>query len=441
MDENKSYSNKIASAEEIVTKVLFEGANIVYSNAATCPQAFNEALYNLRNKIPFVNIFHVLYYAKALHMTPEMVGAVRVINNFMEKQARTAYAEGIVDYLPCHFHEVPSLFTNGFYIPDIAVIQVAPPDSEGYCSLGLSCDYTLPATQIAKTIVAEINPNMPRVGGRKNTIHISKINHIIEVNYPIISVPPAPIGETEAKIGENVATLIGDGATLQLGIGAIPDAVLRNLEDRKDLAVHTELLSDGVMNLMKKGVVNGSRKKLQPGKVVTAFVTGTPELYKFLDGNPDVELYPVDYTNDPNTIAAIDNFVAINSAIEVDLFGQVNAESIGSKLFSGSGGQVDFLRGTKKSKGGFSVIALPATAAGGKISRIVPRITQGGLVSSGRNDVDYIVTEYGIARLRGKTMCERAKALIGIAHPNFRNELEAFAKEQIGYFKLRYNSK
>lgn len=435
MANNLDYRSKIISADDVLDKVLFDGANIVYSNAATCPEDFNRALYRNRDRIPKVNIFHVLYYGEALHMSLEMEGKVRPFCNFMDKQARVAYAEGRIDFYPCHFHEVPSLFTQGYYTPDIAVIQVAPPDRDGYCSYGLTCDYTKPAAELAKVVVAEFNPQMPKVGGRKNTIHISKIDYVIEVDHPLVAVPPAPIGELEAKIGANVASLIGDRATLQLGIGAIPDAVLSNLEDRKDLGIHTEMFSDGVMNLMKKGVITGRYKELHPGKVVSAFLTGTQELYNFVNENSEVELYPVNYTNDPYNIGAISNFVAINSAIEVDLFGQGNAESIGSRLFSGSGGQVDFLRGTKISKGGFSVLALPSTAAGGKVSRIVPRITTGALVTSVRNDVDYVVTEYGIARLKGKTMAEKTNALIKIAHPKFRDELEEFARKEIGYYK------
>lgn len=435
MKNCSEYQTKTGSADDILAKVLFEGVNIVYGNAAACPDDFNEALYRNRQRIPRVNIFHVLYYGKSRHMMPEMRDKVRTFCNFMDKQARQAYAEGLIDFYPCHFHEVPSLFEEGFYRPDVAVIQVAPPDEEGYCSYGLSCDYTKPAAELAKVVVAEVNPQMPRVGGRKNAIHLSAIDHIIEVDHPIIEVPQAPIGELEAKIGAHVASLIGDGATVQLGIGAIPDAVLSNLGDRKDLGIHTEMFSDGVMKLMKKGVINNCRKELNPGKVVSAFITGSKELYDFVDDNPDIELYPVSYTNLPTNIGAISNFVAINSAIEVDLFGQGNAECIGPRLFSGSGGQVDFLRGTKISKGGLSVIALPSTAAKGAVSRIVPRLTPGALVTSPRNDVDYIVTEYGVARMRGKTMSERAHALINIAHPKFREELEQFAREQIGYYK------
>lgn len=434
MNRKQEYLSRICSADEVLKKVLFEGANVVFGNGAACPDTFTEALHRNRDRIPFFNIFHVLYFGNALHLTPEMKGKVRPIVNFMEKQSRAAYAEGRLDFMPCHFHEVPGLLRDGYYPPDIAVIQVSPPDEEGYCSYGLSCDYTKPAAELARIVVAEINVQMPRVGGRLNAIHISKLDHIIEVDRSVITVPPAPIGETEAIIGKHCASLVGDGAVLQLGIGAIPDAVLANLEDRKDLGIHTEMFSDGVMHLMRKGVITGKRKNIHTGKVVSAFVTGSKELYDFIDGNTDIELYPVEYTNFPATIGLHDNFISINSAIEIDLYGQLTAESIGYRLFSGSGGQVDFLRGVKLSKGGISIIALPSTAAKGALSRIVPILKEGSIITSGRNEVDYIVTEYGIAKLRGKTMSERARSLIAIAHPKFRDELEASAREQIGFF-------
>lgn len=266
-------------------------------------------------------------------------------------------------------------------------------------------------------------------------VPVSRLDYIIEIDEPLVSVPQAPIGEIEATIGKHCASLIGDGATLQLGIGAIPDAVLNNLEDRKDLGIHTEMFTDGVMRLMKAGVITGKAKTLHTGKVVSAFTFGSQELYKFLDHNPDVEMHPVDYTNDPFIIGQHDNVVSINSCIEIDLYGQVTAESIGFSLFSGSGGQVDFVRGAKRSKGGVSIIAMPATAKEGTVSRIVPTLKPGSIVTTGRNEVDYIITEFGIARMRGRTMSERARALISIAHPDFRAELEEAARKMIGYFK------
>lgn len=429
------YQEHLTTAEEAVRSALHEGDNVVYANGACNPQRFNKALYALRAEIPHISIFHVLYFDKALHLTPEMSGVVHPKINFMEKQSRTAYQEGRLDFYPTHFHEVPGLLRDGFYPPDVTVLQVTTPDADGYCSLGLSCDYGKLATELSRVVVAEVNRQMPRIGGPENKIHVSQLTHIIEVDYPPVAVPPAAIGEVEATIGRYCASLIGDGATLQLGIGAIPDAVLANLSDRKDLGIHTEMFSDGVMHLMKKGVITGKAKTLHPGKVVSTFITGTPELYEFLDGRDDVELYPVDYTNDPFLIGQNDNMVSINSCIEIDLYGQLTAESIGFRLFSGSGGQVDFLRGAKRSKGGFSIIAMPSTAAGGKLSRIVPTLQPGSIVTTSRNDVDYVVTEYGIARLRGKTMSERTHALISIAHPDFREQLEEAAREQIKYFR------
>lgn len=433
MNNTQYISDHTVTAEEAVRKVLFEGANVVFGNAAAAPIAFSRAMYDLREDIPYCSVFHVLFYGEAMHLRPEMEGKIRPVFNFMERQAREAFLAGRAAYIPCPFHEVPALF-EGSYIPDVAVISISLPDEEGYCSLGPSSDYTLPALLVAEKIVAELNPLMPRVGGRNNSIHLSKIDYIIPVEHEMPVTPPAPVGEVEAQIGKLAASLIGDGATLQVGIGAIPDAVLDNLGDRKDLGIHTELMADGVMKLIQQGVVTGRCKTLHPGKAVAAFASGTEAFYRFLNENDEIELYPVSYVNDPYVIGQNDHMVSINSALSIDLYGQLTAESIGYRLYSGSGGQVDFLTGAKRSKGGFSIIALPATAKGGSLSRIVPALAEGSVVTSSRNDVDYIVTEYGIARLRGKTITERAKALISIAAPQFRESLEKAAFEHIPGF-------
>ncbi len=434
MIDKKLYDSRLVTMDEAIDEALFPHANVVLGGGVATPDAFTEAIYRKRETIPFFNLFTVIYFGNCEHLRPEMRGKIRPVVNFMEAQARKAYAEGLLDFIPCHFHEVPSLFREGYFPVDIAVVHVSLPDENGLCSFGLACDYTKPAADNAKVIIAELNPHMPRVGGAENTIHIKDIDYIVEVNRPIRTVPQAEVGEIEKRIGQYCASLVKDGATLQLGIGAIPDAVLFNLEDRKDLGIHTEMFSDGVMNLVQKGVVTGNCKNIEKSKVVTAFITGTKDLYDFVNDNPDILLKPVDFTNDPYIIGQIDNFVSINSAIEIDLYGQVTAESIGYRLFSGSGGQVDFLRGVKRSKGGISIIALPSTAAKGRVSRIVPCLQEGSIVTSGRNEVDYIVTEYGIAKLKGKTMSERAKALIDIAHPDFREDLIKAAKNMIGYF-------
>ena len=306
---------------------------------------------------------------------------------------------------------------------DVAVNQVSYPDSEGNCSFGLSCDYTKAAAEKARLVIAEMNENMPYVEG-DNKIHISRLDYIIPTNLALPEIPLPKITDVEKAIGRNCASLIEDGSTLQLGIGAIPDAVLLFMGDKKDLGIHTEMFSDGVIDLVESGVVNGSKKTLHPGKLVATFLMGTRRLYDFVDKNACVEMRPVDYVNDPRVIAQNEKMVSINSCIEVDLMGQVASETIGLKQFSGTGGQVDYVRGAAWSAGGKSIMAMPSTAAKGKASRIVPFLAQGAAVTTSRNDVDYVVTEYGIARLKGKTLKQRARALIAVAHPDFRPMLE-----------------
>lgn len=435
MNSWKTYYNEhLTTPEKAIKEALTPGCNIVLGHAAAAPDTLLGAMSEHLSDLPEgCSLFHVLYFGQGYHFTPEFARKVNIKVNFMEARARAAFKEGLIDHLPCHFHEVPGLFTNGSYPVDVLLVQLSRPNEEGYCSFGISCDYTKPAADAARVIVAEINANMPFIGG-DNLIHVSRLNHIVEVDTVIPEVKQPPIGETEKVIGALCASLVPEHATLQLGIGAIPDAVLNNLQDRSDLGIHTEMFTDGVMHLMRKGVITGAKKTLLPNKVVSAFVMGSRELYDFIDGNPAIELYPVSYTNDPFVVAENDNMVSINSCLEVDLTGQVNAESIGFYHFSGSGGQVDFLRGAKRAQGGLSIIAMPATAKNGTISRIVPFLAEGAVVTSGRNEVDYIVTEFGIAKLRGKTALERARALIAIAAPQFREELEAAARHRYAGF-------
>ena len=330
------------------------------------------------------------------------------------------------DYTPCFFYEVPKLFSEGLLPVDVAIIQVSPPDERGMMSFGLSNDYTSTAAKMAKVVIAEVNTNMPRVYG-DNFIHLSDVNHIVEVNHPIPELPMAAIGPVEEAIGQYCASLIQDGDTLQLGIGAIPDAALKFLGDKKDLGIHTEMFSDGVVDLYEKGVITGKKKSLYPGKMISTFLMGSKKLYDFVHNNPAVELHPVDYVNHPAIIMRNENMVSINSALQVDLMGQVAAETIGLSQFSGVGGQVDYVRGAAMSRGGRSIIAMPSTASKGTRSRIVDFLEPGNAVTTSRNDVHYVITEYGIAHLKGKTLRERAKALIQIAHPDFRDQLyEAF---------------
>ncbi|MPM23414.1 Butanoate coenzyme A-transferase [bioreactor metagenome] len=305
---------------------------------------------------------------------------------------------------------------------DVALVQVSPPDQNGYCSLGVSVDYTKPALESAKTVIAQVNPQMPRTMG-DSFVHVSQLDWIVEADVPLLQLKPPVIGAVERAIGEHCAGLIRDGDTLQLGIGAIPDAVLLFLKEKKDLGIHSEMFSDGVVELFEAGVITNRRKTLHPGKCVVTFLMGTRRLYDFVNDNPAVMMMPVDYVNDPYVIRQNDNLVSINSCLQVDLQGQVVSTSVGKREFSGVGGQVDFVRGANMSRGGRSIMAMPATAKGGAVSKIAAVIDEGASVTTSRHDVGYVVTEYGVAELRGKTLRQRARALIAIAHPDFRAAL------------------
>lgn len=375
---------------------------------------------------------HMVAMGSAPYCQPGMEKHFRHNALFVGGSTRKAVEEGRADYTPCFFHEAPKFFREGILPVDVVFLQVSEPDENGNCSLGISVDYTQPAAEVAKLKIAQVNKNMPYTYG--NGINLKDIDYIVEKDEPLIELQPPKIGETEHKIGEYVASLIHDGDTLQLGIGAIPDAVLSFLGDKKDLGIHSEMFSDGVVDLANKGVITNAKKTIDPGKFVSCFLMGTKKLYDFVNHNPDVLIKPVDYTNDPFVVAKIDNIISINSAMQVDLMGQVNAEMIGYKQFSGVGGQVDFVRGASRAKGGKAIIAMPSTAAHGKISKIVPLLDEGAAVTTSRNDVDYVVTEFGIAHLKGATLRQRAIALIKIAHPDFREGL-------IAEFEKRFHCK
>lgn len=341
---------------------------------------------------------------------------------FAGGSTREAVQAGIADFTPVYFHEVPKLFREKLVEVDVALIMITPPDEHGYCSYGVSVDYTRPAAQEAKYVIAQVNDKMPRTLGN-SMIHLNEIDAIVEHSEAIPELQPPKIGETEKKIGEYCASLIDDGAVLQLGIGAIPDAVLSFLSTKKDLALHTEMFSDGVIDLIESGVINNSKKSYMPNLSVSTFLMGTQKLYDFVDNNPSIYMASVDFVNNPAVICKNNKITSINSAIQVDLTGQVVAGTMGHKIFSGVGGQVDFVRGAALAKGGVSIIAFPSTAGKGKVSKITPDITPGSIVTTTNHDVDYIVTEFGIAKLRGKTLKGRAEALISIAHPDFHEEL------------------
>lgn len=422
-DWKELYAQRCVSANEAVRRGIKSGDQIVLGHAAAVPESIVKALYEEREALQGLKTFHLLYLGKPWHLQREMQAHLAPYINFLEKNSREAYAEHRAEYLPCHFHEIPGLFERGIYRVDVAVIQVSRPNEAGYCSFGISNDYTKPAADRAAVVIAEVNAQMPFVGG-DNFIHVRDLDYIVEVDRPLITLPPATIGDKELQIARYCADLVRDGDTLQLGIGAIPDAVLQCLEDRRDLGIHTEMFTDGVMKLARSGQITGARKTLHPGKIVTTFVMGSQELYDFLDHNDMIEIYPVSHTNDPYVIGQNDHLVSINSCLEIDLTGQVASEAIGQNQFSGTGGQVDFLRGARRSRGGRSILAFRSTAQGDTISRIVPYLTEGANVTAGRNEVDYIITEYGCVHLYGLSLRERAEALISIAHPKFRPMLE-----------------
>ncbi|MFN3695391.1 MAG: acetyl-CoA hydrolase/transferase family protein [Ignavibacterium sp.] len=353
---------------------------------------------------------------------------------FIGANSRQAVNDGRAEFIPIFLSEVPLLFKYGQIKSDVALLNVSPPDEHGFCSYGVDVGTIKTPAEKSKLIIAQINKYQPRALG-DSFIHINKINYIVEYDEPIHELPQIDPNATKDelevfdKIGSYIADLVEDGSTLQMGIGAIPDSVMRYLHGKKDLGIHTEMFSDGIIELVEQGIINGEKKTLHPGKIIAGFVLGTRKVYDFIDNNPIIEFHPQEYVNDPFIIAKNNKMVAINSAIEVDLTGQVCSDSIGTKFYSGIGGQVDFIRGAARSEGGKPIIALPSSTKNATISRIVPTLKPGAGVVTSRGDVHYVVTEYGVAELFGKSIQERAKALINIAHPNFRDELTKYAKE------------
>jgi len=404
VDWKKIYNERLSTAEQAVTYIK-SGDKVCVSHAVGEPSHLIDAL--VENREVYNNVF-------ITHMVP------------MDK---CEYG----DYIPCFFSQIPNLFDTDLLKLDVALVNVSPPDNHGFCSLGVSVDYTKYAADTAKLTIAQINKHMPRTLG-DSFIHVSDIDVIVEHNEPIIELQPSMITHADKIIGECCASLINDGDCLQLGIGAIPDAVLLFLKDKKDLGIHSEVFSDGVVELFEDGVINNRKKTLHKNKMIASLLMGTKSLYDFANDNPCIEMHPVEYVNDPVIASKNDNLVSINSCVQVDLMGQVCSEIIGETQISDVGGQMDFVRAAAMSKGGRSIIAMNSTAAGGTISRIVPRLDIGACVTTSRNDVDYIVTEYGIAHLKYHTVRERARQLINISHPNFRMEL-------IEAFESRFNDK
>lgn len=427
----KRYEMKLCTPDEAIKKIAGI-KRIVFEHACGESVLLTESLIKNKELFKKTEIIHLVAMGKGEYAKKENSKYFRHNALFVGGTTREAANSSYGDYTPSFFFEVPKLLKKGAVLnPDVTIIQVSYPDEHGYCSYGVSCDYTKTAAENSKIVIAQVNKFMPRTLGNC-FIHIDNIDYIIEQATPVVELKIPVISEIEKKIGEYCASLINDGDTLQLGIGAIPDAILNFLKDKKDLGIHSEMISDRVVDLVNLGVITNKRKNINKGKSIVTFLMGTRKLYDYIDNNPEIELHPVDYVNNPFIIAQNDNMISINSAIQVDLMGQVNAESIGSKQFSGTGGQVDFVRGAAMSKNGKSIIALPSTAAKGTISKIVFTLDEGAAVTTLRNDVDYIVTEYGIAHLKGQSLRGRAKALIEIAHPNFREELIKKAVEKFG---------
>ncbi len=424
----EDYRSKLMLASKAVSCV--ESHMRVYIHPGNAePEALVEALVERAPYVTDVEVMHLLTLGTSRYADPGMAKHFRHNALFIGGNVRAAVNDGRADYTPIFLSEVEALFENGELPIDVALIQVSPPDPHGYCSFGVGVETTLTAAKYAHHVVAQVNSQMPRTYG-DSFIHVSEIDAIVEVSRPLCELKIKASRELFRRIGMNAASLIEDGSVLQLGIGGIPDSVLPNLMDRRDLGVHTELLSDNAIPLIEAGVINGQRKNVKPRKIILGFVLGTKKLFDFINENPVFEFHPSAYTNDPFRIASNHRMVALNSAIEVDLTGQVCAESVGPSFYSGFGGQLDFIRGAARSKNGKPIIALPSTAKDETVSRIVPQLSPGAGVLTGRADVHYVVTEYGIAYLHGRTIRQRAEALIEVAHPKFRNELYDYCERQ-----------
>ena len=421
MDDWRTYYQERQRTAQEAVGYIHSGDRIATGHACGEPSYLVDALVANADAYENVEIFHMVAMGKCDYAKPGMEKHFRHNANFVGGNTREAVNSGRADFTPCFFYEVPKLFHTTLPL-DAALVMVTPPNEEGMVSLGVSVDYDYEAVMTAKTVIAQVNDQMPFTYGK--LIPVTQIDYFVEHSAPVMELASPKIGETERAIGEYCASLIRDGDTLQLGIGAIPDAVLLFLKDKRDLGIHSEMFSDGVVELVEAGVITNRRKTLHPGKFVANFIMGSRRLYDFVDHNPDVLMLPSDYVNHPLVIAQNDNMVSINSCVQIDLTGQVCSESVGPKQISGVGGQVDFIRGAALSKGGRSILAFPSTAAKGTVSKIVPMLDAGACVTTSRNDVDYVVTEYGIAHLKGLTLRERAKALIQIAHPKFRQQLQ-----------------
>src|SRR5499425_3021536 len=421
------YKKKLRTPDEAL-RCVQSGMRVYIQPGCAEPETLVDALIQRAPHVQDVEIVHMMTMGSAPYVAPEMAGHFRHNAVFIGPNVRDAINDGRADYTPIYLSEIEELFESGAMPLDVALVQVSPPDAHGFCSFGIGVDTTLTAAKEARFVVAQVNDQMPRTFG-DSFIHISDIDVVVESSRALCQMKKPEITELHKSIARNVAGLIEDGAVLQTGIGGIPDAVLAFLGDRKHLGVHSELVSDGAIPLIEAGIITGERKNFKPRKIIVGFVLGTKQMFEFVDNNPIFEFHPTAYVNDPSLIARNDKMVAINSAIQVDLTGQVCSDSIGNQFYSGIGGQVDFLRGASRSKGGKPIIALSSTAKNGTISRITPMLAPGAGVVTSRGLIRYVVTEYGVAYLHGKSIRERAKALIEIAHPKFREELYEYCEK------------
>ncbi len=427
------YNQKVVTADEAVGHIK-SGDNIVIQPGCAAPMELIKAMVNRKDELENVSLYHILIVGDLPYTKPGMEKHFQHKAFFIGANTREAVNDGRAEFIPIFLSEVPLLFKHGHIKTDVALIHLSTPDEHGFCSYGVDVGTIKTAAEKSKIIIGQINNEMPRTLG-DSFIHINKINYIVEKSEPIKELPQIDPNTSKEfldiydKIGTNIAELIEDGSTLQMGIGAIPDAVMNYLADKKDLGIHTEMFSDGIIDLVEQGIINGEQKTLHPGKIIAGFVLGTKRVYDFIDNNPVIEFHPQEYVNDPFVIAKNKKMIAINSAIEVDLTGQVCSDSIGTRLYSGIGGQVDFIRGAAHSDGGKGIIALPSITKDGNISRIVPKLKSGAGVVTSRGDVHYVITEYGVALLFGKSIKERARELIKISHPRFRDELTKYAKD------------
>lgn len=422
------YKRKLMTSDEAM-ELVQSGHRVYYSGNAAIPKELTRALARRAHELHDVQLAHVLLVGEDPLTAPGMEKHVRHQSLFVGPADRKAVNEGRADYVPIFLHMIPRIFKERIFPLDVAMVHVSPPDEHGFMSLGVEVLASKAAVAAAPVVIVQVNEKMPRVLG-DSFIHVSRVTAIVEHTEPLPTLEVVPANPVELAIGKNILGLIEDGATMQMGIGGIPDAVYASLEGFKDLGIHTEMISDGGISAIERGIVTGNAKNIHTGKVVITFALGSERLYDFLDNNPMIEAHPVEYVNDPWVAAQNDKLVAVNSAIEVDLTGQVCSDSIGTYIYSGFGGQVDFIRAAARSKGGKPVIAVQATAKGGELSRIVPTLKPGAGVVTSRADVHYVVTEYGVANLFGKSLRQRVEALIGIAAPQFREELEAAAKER-----------